>query len=576
VCLILISTFPLSPEAQFLIQLGDGTTISKDILQEFHRSWILLDHNKNTAVSLGEAAKGLLSRKRQYVTERQNDIYADVEAKCGNAVPDGPVFVDCVVSTARSTINKRNINQQLNFVDEVRKFLSYSNCNDRRPPQVIQSNLTCSQVVGLNRKIGNKLLGLDDKGESNACDWMVENAFCRLSCRSCRSSSKFNGLQSRRRDADRRDASSAKVPVLISSDWHVEPWYFSECQDRVARYSNPTLDNMWTCFASTLNGNILPTSCFLNGMSDPPISFVESHFESFFSKLGKMTEESRKRAFFEVPDARNSSKFAGMFFFSGDAQTHDFSGDDIGSCDESIAISYLMSRVISTITTYFDADDIFLCPGNNDGPHNAIFASDLETDPQTEAWSDVVVKAGIVNNDLKIQYNYSFDDEKTVTVMDQVGFFQHTGYYIKKVDPNNKYDLTSANLFVISYNTNLGSTNDVQQEALQKDLKFIMNIGGGVYLLAHHPDIATQIIPKEFYSIVKGIFAGHVHFAQSTDSDLFTQVPAISQYATDTAYFLTYIDSSEDYEIRVSVEKHMVIYDNQEGQGQVADFELWE
>ena len=110
------------------------------------------------------------------------------------------------------------------------------------------------------------------------------------------------------------------------------------------------------------------------------------------------------------------------FFFSGDAQTYDFSGDDSGSCNASSAISYLMSRVISTITTYFDADDIFLCPGNNDGPYNAIFDSDLETYPQTEAWSDVVVKAGIVNNDLKIQYNYSFDDEKTVTVMNQVGF----------------------------------------------------------------------------------------------------------------------------------------------------------
>ena len=63
---------------------------------------------------------------------------------------------------------------------------------------------------------------------------------------------------------------------------------------------------------------------------------------------------------------------------------------------------------------------------------------------------------------------------------------------------------------------------------------------------------------------------------QLTQTCLHKSQYAISQYATDTAYFLTYIDLSEHYEIWVSVEKHMVIYDNQEGQGQVADFELWE
>lgn len=58
------------------------------------------------------------------------------------------------------------------------------------------------------------------------------------------------------------------------------------------------------------------------------------------------------------------------------------------------------------------------------------------------------------------------------------------------------------------------------------------------------------VVLEQYEGIVKGKFSGHVHFAASTTKGLFTQVAAISQAATDTAFYMTTISKSNDFQIR--------------------------
>jgi hypothetical protein len=133
--------------------------------------------------------------------------------------------------------------------------------------------------------------------------------------------------------------------------------------------------------------------------------------------------------------------------------------------------------------------------------------------------------------------------------LSQIEFFLQTGYYIKQIDSKNHHGLESAKLYVICYNTNLGATNTAQQMAFLSDLQKIKAIGGSVYILGHHPDITQRLVPDSYSSIVKGLFSGHIHTAESTNSQLFTQIPAISQGATTTGFFIGKISQASNYEI---------------------------
>eukprot|EP01041_Mallomonas_annulata_P005585 gene5585-11257_t len=80
---------------------------------------------------------------------------------------------------------------------------------------------------------------------------------------------------------------------------------------------------------------------------------------------------------------------------------------------------------------------------------------------------------------------------------------------------------------------------------------------------------------QKYQGIVKGQFSGHVHYARDTDAKLFTQVPAISQYAFDTAYFIGKISKSNNYEIRLSVKNDLIRYDKIRGKGKTSNPRLW-
>lgn len=70
-----------------------------------------------------------------------------------------------------------------------------------------------------------------------------------------------------------------------------------------------------------------------------------------------------------------------------------------------------------------------------------------------------------------------------------------------------------------------------------------------VYVLGHHPSVmkggnTCAYIPSEHKGMIAGVFAGHTHVAQATTANLFTQVPAITQHAKDTAYWVAAVTPS--------------------------------
>lgn len=142
----------------------------------------------------------------------------------------------------------------------------------------------------------------------------------------------------------------------------------------------------------------------------------------------------------------------------------------------------------------------------------------------------------------------------------QVGFFLRTGYYMKSFAA-----LPKEKLFVIVTNTNLGMSNERQNAALAADLAWVKAQGGRVYLIGHHPqtvgclwehDFAQthgcggdRFIPPQFRSIIRGVFAGHIHSSAPTNlTSLFTQVGSLDQAGSDS-FFIANITSANDYAI---------------------------
>ena len=71
------------------------------------------------------------------------------------------------------------------------------------------------------------------------------------------------------------------------------------------------------------------------------------------------------------------------------------------SAPNAAAIGVHATHLISMARQYFGADRIFWVPGNNDGPHSAIFQ---QQDASTIAWANALLSHGIVTDDLGFVY----------------------------------------------------------------------------------------------------------------------------------------------------------------------------
>eukprot|EP00929_Paragymnodinium_shiwhaense_P002640 TRINITY_DN10293_c2_g1_i1.p1 TRINITY_DN10293_c2_g1~~TRINITY_DN10293_c2_g1_i1.p1 ORF type:complete len:531 (-),score=91.31 TRINITY_DN10293_c2_g1_i1:91-1683(-) len=297
------------------------------------------------------------------------------------------------------------------------------------------------------------------------------------------------------------------VGILISSDWHVEPWYLShprwlECGGilgKTCRFPGENISNMFQC--RDPDGKTL--ECTLDGFKDPPVELEESHLSTIAAAPAK------------------------IHFFVGDTQVHDFEGN----WSQAEAITILLGRILDAEVSRFGADNVVWTPGNNDGPHNEIFR---EQDESTIAWAQALLSRKLVTDELPIVYN---------TSLSVTEFFRATGFYCKRLS------LISPAAYAIVLNTNLG-TDVAQLNALNKTLSWIAESHreeGIVYLLGHHPAVmkdGIDFVNTEYRSMIKGVLAGHVHFAADTTEKLFTQVPAITQYAKDVAFWVANVTAS--------------------------------
>jgi hypothetical protein len=209
--------------------------------------------------------------------------------------------------------------------------------------------------------------------------------------------------------------------------------------------------------------------------------------------------------------------------------------------------------------------------GNNDGPHDAIFK---KQDAETVGWAQSLLAHSIVTDSLGIQY-----ERGNNVAMNQTALFRQIGFYCKALP------LISPAAYAIVMNTNLGGSNAVQMKALSDTLQWIhtthantTHVTTAVYILGHHPAVMKQgvnIAPAQFRHMVKGTFAGHVHFASTTSDSLFTQVPAVSQHASDTAFWIASVGAATNYTLRVDKGNRQEFHRYTGPKNQEADSSKW-
>ena len=197
------------------------------------------------------------------------------------------------------------------------------------------------------------------------------------------------------------------------------------------------------------------------------------------------------------------------------------------SSDETTTVPDLLSKVVSYMLSYFESANIFYAAGNNDGQHDEIFCSG--SDPNINAaWANVLIDNKIVNNDLNRKYIISGNE------LSQTDLFSQTGYYIKQIPSIFDSSDENENFYIIILNTNLGTSNSIQNDVFATDLSWIANnvTNGKCLIVGHHPNVVPAMIPSEYDDIVKGSFSGHVHYFQPSNSDDFAILPAVTQYSS--------------------------------------------
>ena len=143
-------------------------------------------------------------------------------------IPDPIVFIDCIVSTARVEIlADKSVSVNTKSFDEL--FVDYlGECSDHSP---IAGENNCEDLA--------------DLAEGKSCSSLVEAGFCKFSCRACNSrvpvteSAKVPVSVPSTVSPVAKTTSTAgpSVNVLISSDWHVEPWYLESTNDDQGKIS---------------------------------------------------------------------------------------------------------------------------------------------------------------------------------------------------------------------------------------------------------------------------------------------------------------------------------------------------
>ena len=181
---------------------------------EFAERLLLLDHDGDGVVRRGEAAAGLRAIGQPLGAKTPAPRRLD-RFLCAPSAEAG-AFVDCVSARARRAVaNDHAAEASVDFGADLRRFIG--DLDDDPPPGHGRSH--CDELVDARRI---------------RCSELERSGHCRLSCgghqRAFFSRTPAATMMASRRRTQQRAprgdsprAGSAKV--LLSSDWHLEPWY---------------------------------------------------------------------------------------------------------------------------------------------------------------------------------------------------------------------------------------------------------------------------------------------------------------------------------------------------------------
>lgn len=272
--------------------------------------------------------------------------------------------------------------------------------------------------------------------------------------------------------------------AMITADWHVEPWFSTGGAEK-NNWNTQTIDK-WTTPIDKI-------SCKAVGESkkgDTPLALVRSAIEKYVQ---------------DVPNRADR-----LFFFIGDTFSH-----NLYKLNPQIEAS-VMYDIMDSLKKYFDVDKIFYVVGNHGGKTNKAF---WQPDSISEIWAKSLVDSGI------------FD--VTTHTDEELNFFMKCGYYTKPI-PNSNVVVICINSIVMN---NLGKQKGcddcdcIQDQFLQlkRDLAKIKSENKFAYIITHYPIYSSDpmkdsqdstyskkyiwsVIGKDYQSIVRGIFTGHLHY----------------------------------------------------------------
>jgi hypothetical protein len=260
--------------------------------------------------------------------------------------------------------------------------------------------------------------------------------------------------------------------AMITSDWHIEPWYSTGGGSK--NNWDPSKIDDWSIDA-TINCDGVGTK-----RGDTPIGVVNSAIKEFVKGIPKSQR---------------------LFFFTGDTFSHDLKETNPNIGIEK-TIMYKVFDKKQGLLKYFEPKNIFYTVGNHGGKTDEAF---WQKDGVSEAWAQSLVDNGIY----------------TPTGPDDI--FWECGYY-KKHLPNSTIDIICFNSILYSIvdghdGCNNCECQDKQISRLIYDLKSLPE-GRTVYILTHYPIDSDDVVYKRFIwdkittkyqKVIDGIFTGHTH-----------------------------------------------------------------
>eukprot|EP01084_Bolivina_argentea_P027527 51169_1 len=490
--IILVSTAPSFDNKTYSFREWINPKKLKEFKQSFYH---LLDHNNDNIVNITELSIGIQTQlDSSYIPTDELISFIPKQYSCIQSL-DFINFADCIIFKARKGLISTNV---VSFEQVLNSY--FGDCQDNIPPKKQFIGKFCDELISKNPSLCNKY-----------------TSYCKLSCHSC-NINQNKLIQNPQKISPNIDV-SISVPinnVLFLSDIHIEPWYNVQYpgHGKVSRFDGANIDNMFEC----RNSQNITVKCALNGRTDAPFPLYESGLQ-FVSQLQYFSNYSNNN----------------ILIFCGDTQAHDF---EIGvSSPLTDTMPKLLTKVINEMLKYFDSENIFYTPGNNDGQHNEIFCAGSDNKVNQE-WANILIENNIVTNDLNRLYMIN-----NITY-NQIELFQQTGYYMKEINFKN---IVNTNYYAIIVNTNFGLNNFRQKDLLMNDLEWIKHVKNGYCLLIGHHSTIVRFIEPVHQGIIKGIFSGHTNIYEPSNDNYFVVLPSITQSAPYVGVVTGALDTTDGY-----------------------------